>query len=48
MALASGRRLGSHRHFIMIQQLGDIPPSYPHVVMNWADELKSRMSGTGI
>ncbi|HET7345754.1 MAG TPA: hypothetical protein VFJ10_00375, partial [Acidobacteriaceae bacterium] len=34
-------------HFIMIQQLGDTPPTDLHVVVNWADELKSRLSGKG-
>jgi len=48
MEFVSGKRLGSYRHCIMIQQLGDTPPSDLHVVVNWADELKSRLSGTGI
>jgi Tol biopolymer transport system component len=32
------------RHFIMIQPLGKTPPTELHVVVNWSDELKSRLS----
>ncbi|HKO19387.1 MAG TPA: hypothetical protein VJU82_10930 [Acidobacteriaceae bacterium] len=47
MEFVSGRRLGSCRPFIMIQQLGDTPPTDLHVV-NWGNELKALLSGTGI
>jgi hypothetical protein len=34
------------RHFIMIQPVGKMPPAELHVVVNWDDELKARLSGT--
>lgn len=32
------------RHFIMIQPVGKTPPAELHVVVNWSDELKSRLA----
>jgi len=32
------------RHFIMIQPVGKVPPGELHVVVNWADELRTRLA----
>ena len=32
------------RHFIMIQPAGNTPPAELHVVVNWDEELKARLS----
>jgi len=34
------------RHFIMIQPVGKMPVAELHVVVNWDEELKARLSAT--
>jgi hypothetical protein len=31
------------RHFVMIQPVGKKPPTELHVVVNWSEELKTRL-----
>ncbi len=32
------------RHFVLIQAVGTMPPAEAHVVVNWADELRTRLA----